>query len=78
MVITKIEYIQSNKYLRKGMSNLDEKDLQYLKDIAEGKIDPKNEWIYLKQLFFHMTKWFNLWEMRWLMKAFKVLQTLPG
>lgn len=79
MVLTKKDYMLSNQYIRKWMSNLSEKDLQFFQAVAEWKInvnDPAIK-IQFKQIFFHMTTWFSLWELRWLLKAIKTLNTLP-
>lgn len=78
--MTKKEYIESNQYLRKWMKNLTEEDLQVMIDIWQWKINPlaKENIVKVKQVVYHMQKWMSLWEMRWLIKAFKTLQNLPN
>lgn len=78
--MTKKEFIENNQYLRKGMQNLTEEDLQLMIDIWQWKIDlsKKDNLLKIKQVVYHMQKWMSLWEMRWLIKAFKTLQNLPG
>lgn len=78
--MTKKEYIESNQYLRKWMQNLTEEDLQVMVGIWQWTINPlaKENIVKIKQVVYHMQKWMSLWEMRWLIKAFKVLQNLPN
>jgi hypothetical protein len=78
--MTKKEYIESNQYLRKWMQNLTKEDLQIITDIWLWKINPlsKENIVKIKQVVYHMQKWMSLWEMRWLIKAFKTLEKLPN
>lgn len=76
--MTKQEYIMSNKYLRKAFEWLNEEDLKFMQDIAEWKLNPKENILKVKQVMYHMQTWLSLWELRWLVKAFKVLETLPN
>lgn len=76
--MTKQEYIMSNKYLRKAFEWLNEEDLNFMQDIAEWKLNPKENILKVKQVMYHMQIWLSLRELRWLVKAFKVLETLPN
>lgn len=76
--MTKQEYIMSNKYLRKAFEWLNEEDLKFMQDIAEWKLNPKENILKVKQVMYHMQTWLSLRELRWLVKAFKVLETLPN
>ena len=78
MKMTKLEYMQENKYIRKWLKNLNQEDLDFLKAVSESKINPYSDIYHLrfKQVVFHMTKWMTLREMRWLLKAFKTLKDL--
>lgn len=78
--MNKAEYISQNQYLRKWFNNLPEEDLKFMSDIWAWKINPssKDSILRLKQVMFHMSKGMSLWELRWLLKAFKTLQTLPN
>lgn len=76
--MTKQEYIMSNKYLRKAFEWLNEEDLKFMQDIAEWKLNPKENILKVKQVMYHMQTWLSLWELRCFVKAFKVLETLPN
>lgn len=78
--MTKSEYMQNNKYLRKWLSNLDKSDIEFFKFIAYWSIDPhsKESVLRFKQVVYHMQANMSLWECRWLLKAFKTLQKLPN
>lgn len=76
--MTKQEYIMSNKYLRKAFEWLNEEDLKFMQDIADWKLDSKENILKVKQIMYHMQNWLSLWELRWLVKAFKVLEKLPN
>lgn len=71
--MTKQEFMQNNKYIRKALTSLDSKDLQYMQDLAEWKIKVDEEDIRLKQVLFHMSQNFKVWEIPWLIKSFKQL-----
>ena len=77
--MTKSQYIENNKYLRKWFSNLTDEDKEFFVLIWQWKINPtsKDSVLRFKQVVYHMQKWMNLWECRWLLKAFKTLQKLP-
>lgn len=71
--MTKEEFMQNNKYIRKALTSLDSKDLQYMQDLAEWKIKVNEKDIRLKQVLFHMSQGFKVWEIPWLIKSFKQL-----
>lgn len=71
--MTKEEFMQNNKYIRKALASLDSKDLQYMQDLAEWKIKVNEKDIRLKQVLFHMSQNFKVWEIPWLIKSFKQL-----
>lgn len=71
--MTKQEFMQNNKYIRKALTSLDSKDLQYMQDLAEWKIKVNEKDIRLKQVLFHMSQNFKVWEIPWLIKSFKQL-----
>lgn len=71
--MTKEEFMQNNKYIRKALTSLDSKDLQYMQDLAEWKIKVDEKDIRLKQVLFHMSQNFKVWEIPWLIKSFKQL-----
>lgn len=71
--MTKEEFMQNNKYIRKALISLDSKDLQYMQDLAEWKIKVNEKDIRLKQVLFHMSQNFKVWEIPWLIKSFKQL-----
>lgn len=62
------------------MKNLTDEDLIFMSDLWTWKINPvaKENLLKIKQVVYHMQKWMSLWEMRWLIKAFKTLQKLPN
>lgn len=76
--MTKQEYIMSNKYLCKAFEWLNEEDLKFMQDIVDWKLNPKENILKVKQIMYHMQNWLSLWELRWLVKAFKVLEKLPN
>lgn len=71
--MTKQEFMQNNKYIRKALTSLDSNDLQYMQDLAEWKIKVDEKDIRLKQVLFHMSQNFKVWEIPWLIKSFKQL-----
>lgn len=71
--MTKQEFMQNNKYIRKALTSLDSKDLQYMQDLSEWKIKVDEKDIRLKQVLFHMSQNFKVWEIPWLIKSFKQL-----
>ena len=76
--MNKAEFIENNQYLRKWFNNLTAEDRAFMVEVWQWKINPisKDSILRFKQVMFHMQKWMSLWEMRWLIKAFKTLQKL--
>ena len=75
----KIDYIESNKYLRKGFQNLNDEDKAFLTAIWNWQLNPTDREFQsrIKQVVYHMQNWMSLRELRGLYKAFKTLEKLP-
>lgn len=74
--MTREEYIKNNTIIQKALKNLDESDINYFKWIIKWSIKIKETDLRLKQVFYHMLQWLNVFECTRLLKSFNTLMKL--
>lgn len=77
-MVNKVEYIKSNKAIRKFLSNLSRDDLQFFQDLVEDKNWARKieNQIRFKQICRRWTANMTIFEMISLKKAFTTLKNL--